>query len=70
MRRREQQLGRLGDFVGAPQQLNAAEQYAGVLTGARRQGLDQGLCVGGLFIDRSPCLDNGGRVAAKADRRA
>jgi hypothetical protein len=70
MRRREHQLGGLGDLVGAPQQLNAAEQHAGVLMGARRQTLDQGLCVGSLFIDRGPCLDDGGLVAAKADRRA
>jgi hypothetical protein len=31
MRRREHQLGGRGDLVGAPQQLNAAEQHAGVL---------------------------------------
>ena len=70
MRRGEHQLGGLGDLVGAPQQLNAAEQHASVMAGARRQGFDQALCVGGLVIDCRPCLDNGRLVAAKSDRRA
>jgi hypothetical protein len=64
------QLGGLGDLVDAPQQLNAAEQHASVLMGARRQAIDQRLCVGGSFIDRGPCLDDSRLVAAKADRRA
>ncbi len=57
-RRPEHVLGGLGDLVGAAQQLNVAEQEAGIPVGARRQILEQRLGIRSLRVERRAHLRN------------